>query len=83
MVESVTSLSFHKATFWVQIHGLPTLSQTKEAGLRIGGILGKVEKVDVGDKGFSLGFYLGGSDSRFGMNDFPYFNLLLMWKNLS
>ena len=81
--ESVTSLSFHKVAFWVQIYGLPTLSQTKEAGLRIGGILGKVEKVDVGDKGFSLGCYLGGSDSRFGMNDFPYFNLLLMWKNLS
>ena len=46
------------ATFWVQIHGLPTLSQTREAGLRIGGSLGKVEKMDVGDKGFSLGGYL-------------------------
>ena len=56
--ESVTSLSFHMAAFWVQIHGLPTLSQTREAGIRIGSILGKVERVDVGDKGFSLGNYL-------------------------
>ncbi|XP_075669675.1 uncharacterized protein LOC142639366 [Castanea sativa] len=56
--ESVSTLTFQEATFWVQIHGLPTLSQTKEAGVRIGGSLGKVEKVDVGDRGFSLGFYL-------------------------
>ena len=56
--ESISSLTFHKAAFWIQIHGLPTLSQTREAGLHIGGILGKVEKVDVGDKGFSLGYYL-------------------------
>ena len=56
--ESVSSLTFHEATFWVQIHGLPTLSQTREAGLSIGGILGKVEKVDVGDKGLNLGCYL-------------------------
>ena len=56
--ESVTSLSFHKVAFWVQIYGLPTLSQTKEAGLCVGGILGKVEKVGVGDKGFNMGCYL-------------------------
>ena len=56
--ESISTLTFKDATFWVQIHGLPTLSQTRETGLRIGGSLGKVEKVDVGDKGFSLGSYL-------------------------
>ena len=56
--ELVSSLTFHEAAFWVKIHGLPTLIQTREAGLRIGGMLGKVEKVDVGDKGFSLGCYL-------------------------
>ena len=56
--ESISSLTFHEATFWVQIHGLPTLIQTREAGLSIGGILGKVEKVDVGDKGLNLGCYL-------------------------
>ena len=70
--ESVSSLTFHEAAFWVQIHGLPTLSQTRETSLSIGGILGKVEKVDVGDKGFSL----GGSDSRwveFKYERFPVF----------
>ena len=56
--ESISTLTFKDATFWVQIHGLPTLSQTREAGLRIGRSLGKVEKVDVGDKGFSMGCYL-------------------------
>ena len=56
--ETVSSLTFHEASFWVQIHGLPTLSQTREAGLSIGGILGKVEKVDVGDNGVNLGCFL-------------------------
>ena len=56
--ESISTLTFHEAAFWVQIHGLPTLSQTRETGLRIGESLGKVEKVDVGEKGFSLGCFL-------------------------
>ena len=47
--ESISTLTFHEAAYWVQIHGLPTLSQIREASLRIGGSLGKVEKVDVGD----------------------------------
>ncbi|KAK9998771.1 hypothetical protein SO802_018374 [Lithocarpus litseifolius] len=56
--EAVNKVQFHKVLFWVQIHGLPTMSQTKEAGVRIGSILGKVEKVDVDDQGFCLGGYL-------------------------
>ena len=58
MGEAVNKLKFNRASFWVQIHGLPTMNQTKEAGLRIGGILGEVEKVDVDEKGFSLGGHL-------------------------
>ena len=58
MGESIQTLTFKDVAFWVQIHGLPTLSQTREAGLCIGRSLGKVEKVDVGDKGFSMGCYL-------------------------
>ena len=30
--ESISTLTFHEAAFWVQIHGLPTLSQTTEEG---------------------------------------------------
>ena len=56
--ESVSSLTFQKAAFWVQIQGLPTLSQTRDVGLSIGGILGKAEKVDVRENGLSLGCYL-------------------------
>ena len=56
--EAVNKLKFHRASFWVQIHRLPTMNQTREAGLRIGGILGEVEKVDVDEKGFCLGGYL-------------------------
>ena len=56
--EAINKVQFHKVLFWVQIHGLPTISQTKEASVRIGSILGKVEKVDVENKGFCLGGYL-------------------------
>ena len=56
--EAVNKLKFHKASFWVQIHRLPTMNQTREAGLRIGGILGEVEKVDMDEKGFFLEGYL-------------------------
>ena len=38
--ETINKLMFNKASFWVQIHGLPTINQTRETGLRIGGILG-------------------------------------------
>ncbi|XP_075665200.1 uncharacterized protein LOC142634831 [Castanea sativa] len=56
--EAVTKVKFNNASFWVQIHGLPTMCQTKEAGVVIGGTLGKVEKVDVDAKGFRLGGYM-------------------------
>ncbi|XP_023888114.2 uncharacterized protein LOC112000250 [Quercus suber] len=52
--EVVTKVKFNNASFWVQIHGLPTMCQTKEAGTVIGGTLGKVEKVDMDAKGFHL-----------------------------
>lgn len=38
--ETVNRLTFNKASFWVQIHGLPTMNQMRETGLWIGGILG-------------------------------------------
>lgn len=56
--EAVNKIQFHKVWFWVQIHGLPTMSQMRDAGLHIGSILGQVEKVDVDEKGFCLGGYL-------------------------
>ena len=56
--EAVTKVQFNKASFWVQIHGLPTMCQTKDARLLIGRTLGKVEKVDMDDKGFCLGVHM-------------------------
>ncbi|XP_075645352.1 uncharacterized protein At4g02000-like [Castanea sativa] len=56
--EVVNKVQFREASFWVQIHGLPTMSQTKDVGVCVGSILGKVEKVDMDKKGFSLGGYL-------------------------
>lgn len=56
--ETVNKLKFNRSPFWVQIHGLPTMNQTREAGLRIGGILGEVKKVEVDEKGFFPGSYL-------------------------
>ncbi|KAK7839285.1 hypothetical protein CFP56_018190 [Quercus suber] len=42
--EAVKKVKFNKASFWVLIHGHPTMSQMKDAGIRIGGTLGTVEK---------------------------------------
>ena len=56
--ESVKNLSFDKVSFWVQIHGLPMLSQTMDTGKRIGSSLGTVEKVEVDERGFCLGEYM-------------------------
>ena len=56
--EAMTKVKFDRTSFWVQIHGLPTMCQTKDAGLLIGGTLGTVEKLDVDDKGFSMGNHL-------------------------
>lgn len=56
--EAVTKVQFNRASFWVQILSLTTMCQTKDAGYQIGGIVGKVEKVDVDDNGFHLGGYM-------------------------
>lgn len=53
--EAVIDIKFDKTPFWIQIHGLPTMCQTKDVGLSIGATLGKVEKVDANTKGFCLG----------------------------
>lgn len=56
--EVANRICFDKASFWVQIHGLPTMSQMKDIALRLGSTLGVVEKVDVDGEGFSLSGYL-------------------------
>ena len=53
--ESARKVRLDRVSFWIQIHGLPTMSQTKEIGMRIGETLGLVEKMDVDDKGFCMG----------------------------
>ena len=55
---STQNACLERVSFWVQIHGLPTMTQTKEVGTSIGEMLGVVEKVDVDDKGFSMGGFL-------------------------
>ena len=55
---AVKDVKFDRSPFWIQIHGLPTMCQTKEVGMRVGATLGEVEKVDANEKGFCLGSYL-------------------------
>ena len=52
---STQKACLERVSFWVQIHGLPTMTQTKEVGTSIGEMLGVVEKVGVDDKGFQYG----------------------------
>ncbi|XP_030941941.1 uncharacterized protein LOC115966959 [Quercus lobata] len=56
--EVVKDIKFNRLPFWVQIHGLPTMCQTKEVGMNIDATLGEVEKVDANGKGFCLGSFL-------------------------
>ena len=56
--EAVKDIKFDRSPFWVQLHGLPTMCQTKEVGMNIGATLGEVEKVDANGKGFCLGSFL-------------------------
>ena len=56
--ESAQKACLERVSFWVQMHGLPTMSQTKEVGMCIGETLGVVEKVDVDDSGFCMEGFL-------------------------
>ena len=56
--DSVSSLSFDRTPFWIQIHGLPMRMQTTEVAKKITSLVGVIEKVDVGPRGFSVGKYL-------------------------
>jgi hypothetical protein len=40
-------MDFNHALFWVHVHDMPFLCMTREVGLRIGALLGKVVDVDV------------------------------------
>ena len=54
----VSSLSFDKTSFWIQIHGLPLRMQTTKVAKKITDSMGVIKKVDVGPMGFSVGKYL-------------------------
>lgn len=56
--EAMKDIKFDKSSFWVQIHGLPTMCQTMVVGMSIGATLGEVEKVDANRKGFCLGNFI-------------------------
>ena len=56
--EAVKDIKFDRYPFWIQIHGLPTMYQTKSVGWSIGATLGEVEKVDANEKGFCLGKFI-------------------------
>ncbi|KAK7849188.1 hypothetical protein CFP56_003381 [Quercus suber] len=56
--EAVKDVKFDRTPFWVQVHGLPTMCQTKAVGMSIGATLGEVEKVDANETGFYLGSFL-------------------------
>ncbi|XP_023880262.1 uncharacterized protein LOC111992626 [Quercus suber] len=56
--EAVRKISFDKMTLWIQLHGIPTMYQTKEVGHSIGTTIGSVESVDVNDNRFCLGNYM-------------------------
>ena len=56
--EAVKDIKFDKSLFWAQIHGLPTICQTKTVGLSIRATLGEMEKVDANEKRFCLGSFI-------------------------
>ncbi|XP_050222721.1 uncharacterized protein LOC126672813 [Mercurialis annua] len=52
------SMAFDQASFWVQIHNLPLMCLSKEAGRSLGANLGLVEEVDPGASGDCTGRYI-------------------------
>uniref|UniRef100_A0A7N2KPM2 DUF4283 domain-containing protein n=1 Tax=Quercus lobata TaxID=97700 RepID=A0A7N2KPM2_QUELO len=62
--DSVSTIGFDRAPFWIQSHGLPMRMQTNEVAEKIVGPLRELEKVEIGDKGFSMGKYLRGTWKR-------------------
>ena len=56
--EVVSKIRFDKMVIWIQIHGIPTMYQTKEVGYSIEATIGSVESVDVNEKGFCLGNFM-------------------------
>ncbi|KAK7860162.1 uncharacterized protein CFP56_042202 [Quercus suber] len=56
--EAVGKIRFDRMALWIQLHGIPTMFQTKEVGYSIGATIGSVESVDVDEKGFCLGNYM-------------------------
>ena len=56
--DSISTLSFDRTPFQIQIHGLPIRMQTKETAKKIAGSMGMTDQVDVGPRGFSMGKYL-------------------------
>ena len=53
--EAVKDIKFDRTPFWIQIHGLPTMCQTKEVVISIRATLGEGEKVDANREGFCFG----------------------------
>ncbi|KAK3194034.1 hypothetical protein Dsin_025344, partial [Dipteronia sinensis] len=49
--DSIENMRFNMAEFWVQIHQVPIVCMTKEIGLFLGGLVGEVMDVDVGNSG--------------------------------
>ena len=54
----MSKIRFDKMVIWIQIHGIPTMYQTKEVGYSIEATIGSVESVDVNEKGFCLGNFM-------------------------
>ncbi|KAK3219568.1 hypothetical protein Dsin_013538 [Dipteronia sinensis] len=54
----VKGMSFKEVAFWVQIHNVPLLCVTKEIGIFLGSMVGKVREIDTGPSGECVGKYI-------------------------
>ncbi|KAL5756956.1 hypothetical protein ACOSQ2_021702 [Xanthoceras sorbifolium] len=54
----ISDVNFNLTPFWIQLHNLPLACMCRDVGLMLGGLIGKMIKIDGGSSGSCLGKFI-------------------------